>query len=140
MVWVDPLSRIDFVALVRPRSPNTFLLAPPGLCSAAKIDAPSPVFRVTPARLRQAFLQVALAKPRVSHVLKDDLGLYDNLVARSALFGFPDLIAARFVDVEGGCSGLAVYSRSVLGHSDLGVNRRRIMSWMQELQRSVPQA
>lgn len=135
---MDPLSRIDFATLVRPQRPNTFLLAPSGFCPAAKIDAQSPVFGVSAARLRQAFLQVALAKPRVSHVLKDDLALYDNLVARSALFGFPDLIAARFVDVDGGRSGLAVYSRSVFGHSDLGVNRKRILSWMQELERAVP--
>ena len=59
-------------------------------------------------------------------------------LARSALFGFPDLIAARFVDVDGGRSGLAVYSRSVFGHSDLGVNRKRILAWMQELERTVP--
>jgi uncharacterized protein (DUF1499 family) len=60
------------------------------------------------------------------------------LVARSALFGFPDLIAARFFDVEDRGSTLAVYSRSVLGHSDLGVNRRRILSWIRELEADLP--
>jgi len=135
---VDPLMRIDFATLVRSPRPNTFLLAPPGFCPATRIDAQSPLFGVSAARLREAFLQVALAKPRVSHVLKDDLALYDNFVARSALFGFPDLIAARFIDVDGGRSRLAVYSRSVFGHSDLGVNRKRVLSWMRELERTVP--
>ena len=135
---MDQLARIDFVELVRPRSPNTFLLAPTGFCSKASIDVPSPSYAMPAAYVRQAFLRVALAKPRVSHVLKDDVSLYDNLVARSAVFGFPDLIAARFFDVEDRGSTLAVYSRSVLGHSDLGVNRRRILSWIRELEADLP--
>ena len=135
---MDQLARIDFVELVRPRSPNTFLLAPSGFCRRASIDVPSPSYALPAANVRQAFLRVALAKPRVSHVLKDDVALYDNLVARSAMFGFPDLIAARFVDAEDGRSTLAVYSRSVVGHSDLGVNRRRILSWIRELEAGLP--
>jgi uncharacterized protein (DUF1499 family) len=131
---MDQLARVDFAELVRPRSPNSFLLAPPGFCRMASTDVPSPSFALPAGRLRQAFLRVALAKARVSHVLKDDLELYDNLVARSALFGFPDLIAVRFVDTQDGRSTLAVYSRSVVGHSDLGVNRRRILSWIRELE------
>lgn len=130
---MDSLSRIDFVSLVRPRSPNTFLLAPAGLCEATHVDQPAQVYALTPAELRQAFLRVALAAPRVSHVLKDDLGLYDNLVVRSALFRFPDLIAARFMEAGPGKSTLAIYSRSVYGHSDLGVNRKRVLGWIREL-------
>ncbi|MBU6155409.1 MAG: DUF1499 domain-containing protein [Alphaproteobacteria bacterium] len=130
---MDPLSRIDFATLVRPRSPNTFLLAPDGLCAAAPVDRKASIYALPAARLRQAFLRVALATPRVSHVLSDDVGLYDNLVARSALLRFPDLIAARFVEAGGEKSTLAVYSRSVYGHSDLGVNRKRVLGWIEEL-------
>jgi len=131
--FMDPLSRIDFATLVRPRSPNTFLLAPDGLCKVATVDRVAPVYGLPAARLRQAFLRVALATPRVSHVLSDDAALYDNLVVRSALFRFPDLIAARFVDAESETSSLAIYSRSVYGHSDLGVNRKRVLGWIEEL-------
>jgi uncharacterized protein (DUF1499 family) len=127
---MDHLSRVDFASLVRPASPNSFLLAPRGACAAARIDEEAVVYGIAAGSLRQAFLRVALAAPRVSHVLKDDVGLYDNLVVRSALFRFPDLVAARFFDVGDGCSTLAVYSRSVYGHSDLGVNARRIGSWV----------
>jgi len=134
---MDPLSRIDFSSLVRPRSPNTFLLAPAGLCEATQVDEVSQVYALPPAQLRQAFLRVALAAPRVSHVLKDDLGLYDNLVERSALFRFPDLIAARFIEAGPGKSALAIYSRSVYGHSDLGVNRKRVLGWVGELRSFV---
>lgn len=130
---MDPLSRVDFPSLVRPRTPNTFLLAPDGLCTASRADRMASVYTLPAGRLRQAFLRVALGGPRVSHVLSDDVGLYDNLVARSALLRFPDLIAARFMDVGDGKSTLAVYSRSVYGHSDLGVNRKRVLGWVGEL-------
>jgi uncharacterized protein (DUF1499 family) len=128
------LERIDFPTLVRASKPNTFLLAPEGLCGNAKPDVISRQYETSAAQLRQAFLRVALSKPRVSHTLKDDVALYDNLVARSALFRFPDLIALRCLDLGKGRSSLAVYARSVYGHSDLGVNRARTMAWVREVE------
>lgn len=131
------LERIDFPTLVRARTPNTFLLAPEGLCANAKPDVISRQYGASAAQLRQAFLGVALSKPRVSHTLKDDVGLYDNLVARSALFRFPDLIAVRCLDLGKARSSLAVYSRSVYGRSDLGVNRARTMAWVREVEETI---
>jgi uncharacterized protein (DUF1499 family) len=131
------LERIEYETLVRARTPNTFLLAPEGLCRNAKPDVVASTYGVTASQLRQAFLAVALSKPRVSHALKDDQALYDNLLQKSALFGFPDLIAVRFMDLGKGRSTLAVYSRSVYGRSDLGVNRARIMAWVRELQETI---
>ncbi len=124
------LQRIDFATLARPGKPNTFLLAPEGLCQQAKVDKIAPVYRVAAARLRQEFLAVVIAQPRVSHTLSDQAGLYDDFVVRSALFGFPDHVAVQFLDVKGGKSTLAVYSRSVYGRSDLGVNRARTLAWL----------
>ena len=46
---------------------------------------------------------------------------------------FPDLIAVQFMDEKGGTSTLAIYSRSVYGHSDLGVNKARTMGWIRDL-------
>jgi uncharacterized protein (DUF1499 family) len=122
--------RIDFASLTRPRKPNTFLLAPEGLCKQAKVDKIAPVYPVAAAKLRQEFLAVAIAQPRVSHVFADEAGLYDDFVARSALFGFPDHVSVKFLDAKGGKSTLAIYSRSVYGRSDLGVNRARSLAWL----------
>jgi uncharacterized protein (DUF1499 family) len=122
--------RIDFATLIRPSKPNTFLLAPEGLCKKAKVDKAAPIYPVTAAKLRQEFLAVAIARPRVSHTFADEARLYDDFVARSALLGFPDHVSVKFLDVQGGKSTLAVYSRSVYGRSDLGVNRARILSWL----------
>ena len=57
--------RTDFATLKRPGTPNTFLLAPEGLCKEAKIDEKAPVYAVRAAKLRQEFLSVAIARPRV---------------------------------------------------------------------------
>jgi uncharacterized protein (DUF1499 family) len=125
--------RIDFVELKKAKTPNTFLMAPDGLCKNAKVDAVSAVYVVGAKKLRQEFLRIAIAQPRVSISLSDEVGLYDDLVVRSALFGFPDLVSAQFLDAKGGKSSLAVYSRSVYGRSDLGVNRTRTLYWVKLL-------
>lgn len=122
--------RIDFATLKRPRTPNTFLLAPEGLCREAKIDEKAPVYPVSAAKLRQEFLNVAIAQPRVSHTFGDEAGLYDELVSRSAVFHFPDLVSVKFLDLKGGRSTLALYARAVYGRSDLGINRVRSMRWI----------
>jgi uncharacterized protein (DUF1499 family) len=124
------LQRIDFATLTRPGKPNTFLLAPEGLCKQAKVDKTAPAYPVAGAKLRQEFLAVAIAQPRVSHTFADEVGLYDDFVVRSALFGFPDHVSVQFLDVKGGKSTLAVYSRSVYGRSDMGVNRARTLAWL----------
>jgi uncharacterized protein (DUF1499 family) len=125
--------RIDFETLKRPRSPNTFLLAPEKLCKHAKVDVAAPTFGVPAAKLRQEFLNIVIAQPRTSHVLADEAGLYDDFVVRSALFGFPDLVSVKFIAGKGKTSTLALYSRSVYGRSDLGVNRRRSTAWLSQL-------
>ncbi len=125
--------RIDFETLKRPRTPNTFLLAPEGLCKQSKTDMTAPVYAVPAAKLRQEFLNVVIAQPRTSHVLADEKGLYDDFVVRSALFRFPDLVAVKFIDLKGKTSTIALYSRSVYGRSDLGVNRKRSLGWLAAL-------
>lgn len=127
------LHRVDFETLTRPSTPNTFLMAPDGLCKTAKVDQAPPVFSVAPAKLRQAFLSVVIAQPRVSHTLADEPELYDDFVQRSAVFHFPDLVSVQFLAHGKGRATLALYSRSVYGRSDLGVNRKRSLAWLAQL-------
>jgi uncharacterized protein (DUF1499 family) len=54
-------------------------------------------------------------------------------VARSAVFNFPDLVTVQVVAQGENASTLVLYSRSVYGHSDLGVNRRRLRAWLDAL-------
>lgn len=131
------LHRVDFETLTRPSTPNTFLMAPDGLCKTAKVDQAPPVFSVAPAKLRQAFLSVVIAQPRVSHTLADEPELYDDFVQRSAVFHFPDLVSVQFLAHGKGRATLALYSRSVYGRSDFGVNRARSLRWLKLLDGAV---
>lgn len=126
-------TRIDFASLKRPGSPNTYLLAPDGLCREAKPDGAAPVFGMPAAKLRTEFLSVVIAEPRVSHTLADEGGLYDDFVVRSAVLGLPDLVSVKFLDVGKGQSTLALYARAVFGRWDMGVNRTRTQAWLKRL-------
>lgn len=129
-------TRIDFAALKRPGSPNTYLLAPEGLCRAARTDGAAPVFDMPAAKLRTEFLSVVIAEPRLSHTLADEGDLYDDFVVRSALLGFPDIVSVKFLDVRKGQSTLALYARAVYGRWDMGVNRARTQAWLKRLGRT----
>ena len=98
--------RIKFETVKRPRTANTFLLAPEGLCKNATADMVAPVFAMPATKLRQEFLNVVIAQPRTSHALADAKGLYDAFVVRSALFRFPDLVAVKFIALKGKSSTL----------------------------------
>ena len=125
---------IDFSALVRPATPNTALAAPAGF--RPEPDIVTRAYGVTPQKLYEAVRRVALAQPRTyAHVAYDDR-LQAHFVARSAVFNFPDLIAVQ-VTPEG---GLILWSRSVYGEFDLGVNRKRVQAWLAALDAALPPA
>ena len=118
---------MDMTALKRPDSPNTALAAPAGFQPAP--DIVTPQYKTTPAALYAAIQKIALAQPRTyAHVAYDDR-LQAHFVARSRWFNFPDLIAVQ-VTPE---SGLILWSRSIYGYGDMGVNRARLTTWLAAL-------
>jgi uncharacterized protein (DUF1499 family) len=46
---------------------------------------------------------------------------------------YPDLITVQFRPLDSTRSTLAIYSRSVYGYSDRGVNQRRVRQWLDRL-------
>ena len=80
------------------------------------------------------------AEPRLTAVATDDATLTDRYIQRSALMGYPDTIVVHFFDLPDGRSTLALYSRSQLGHGDMGVNRARIERWLAKLGEVAPVA
>lgn len=122
----------DLMHLERPASPNTALAAPPDF--TPKPDIETRTYPVAPAALLAAIGRVALTMPRV-FVLAEAPARTD-WVARSRIANFPDEIAAQVTPADGG-SGLILYSRSIYGHSDLGVNRKRIEVWLAALDEAL---
>jgi uncharacterized protein (DUF1499 family) len=136
---------MDFSGLVRPATPNSALAGPavpgspvagspvpgspvPGAAGAP--DLVTPVFRVSAARLFAAVHAVAAAQPRTFLAASYPDRLQEHWVARSAVFNFPDLITAQVVTAGPDASALVLYSRSVYGRSDLGVNLARLRVWL----------
>lgn len=124
---LPPAEPVDFPAVVLPGSPNTCLAAPPGGNPAAQITVPP--FRADPDTAWSALRGLGERFPRVTKLGEWPERRQAQWVARSAIMNFPDIIAGGIVPVEGG-SGLYLYSRSLFGYSDLGVNRKRVEAWI----------
>jgi len=130
------LGPIDFATLKRRKSPNDALVCPPRLCKA-KSDLEAPAFAVDAKGLRAAMVKVIASEPMITAVHIADDALTDRYVQRSALLGFPDTIVVRYLDQPEGTSMVAIYSRSQLGDSDMGVNKARIERWLGKLKKIV---
>jgi hypothetical protein len=127
MAWVRlaPLDPADWhldPELVAPRtSPNEYRHPPAG-------TAPD-VWATDPVTLADRMIDAALAEPRTRVMAGGpETGLV-TLVQRSALFGFPDVITIETAPVQGGAA-LTVWSRSVYGYGDQGVNAARVARWL----------
>lgn len=118
---------MDMAHLQRPGTPNTALAAPAGF--APKPDIVTLRYSVPPAALYAAIKRVALAQPRTYLLVAYDDRMQAHFVARSAVFNFPDLITVQV----GADSTLILWSRSVYGQSDFGVNRKRVAAWLAAL-------
>lgn len=127
---------IDVAQLVRPSSPNTALAAPAG--SMPPADIVTPPYMLSADRLFTLVQDVADSKPRTYQAALFASQLQVHYVARSALLNFPDLIMVQVLQDGPDRSVLIIYSRSVYGHSDLGVNRKRVEDWLGTLQTKLP--
>ena len=122
---IGDFEAVDFEDLKLTDKQNQFLMCPPGMCNG---HAQSPVFDVSVDELRERWHDVVAAQLRVELLAED--GQQSDYVQRSARFRFPDIITVRFITVLPSQSTLAIYSRSVYGKSDFGVNRKRIEAWL----------
>ena len=127
---------LDFAALALPPSPNACLAAPPGVHPGAQVTVPPlPVDAATAwpilRRLGERF-------PRTTLLREWPEQRQAQWVQRSALARFPDIVAAELRPGPEG-AGLFLYSRSLFGWHDLGVNRRRVQAWLAALDAALRQ-
>ena len=125
-----PAEPLDFDNLVLPASPNTCLVGPPGWAGPQHFShAPWPV---APAVLWATLNRVAAGMPRNFKLGEWPERLQAQWVERSALMNYPDIIAAEVRPHAAGAA-LLLYSRSLFGWSDLGVNKARAERWLAAL-------
>jgi len=129
---------LDFENLQRPGSPNTFLVAPEGLCRLAGVDAPAPRFAESPKALFALLTRLVRSGKRVRDMLEDPKARRLRYVEATPLLGFRDDVDIVVLPVDGGedagaSSTLAIYSRSRVGYSDLGANAKRVRRLLESL-------
>lgn len=115
--------------------PNQFLVAPAGY-TASEPHLESPVYPVSADQLKTALLSLLADQPRVS--VKSQEGWLIEASQTTPLLRFKDLISIEILPGEGEESRLAIYSRSILGIRDFGVNKQRITAWLDLLQADIP--
>ena len=126
---------LSFASLERTGRPNDALAAPEGY-TASPVDVVSQTYRVSAKVLFEVAQEVLAKEPRtrILAVFRDERQL--ALEQRSALFGFRDSIWVQPVERPNG-SSLLIYSRSNVGYWDLGVNRKRIETWLAAIGKAI---
>jgi len=120
---------VDFATLVRPSSPNTYLVCPRDRCTAA-VDEEGPIYTVPPAQLFERVRVLLSAEPRTELVQNQPDAMRLVLVQRSAFFRFPDTVTLQVFPLPDGNATLAIYSQSNYGYGDFGVNKARVQAWI----------
>ena len=119
---------LDFQALKRPSSQNTYLAAPAGFADQANPDDMAPILECSPESLfSQIEALVAMRKDWRLKALDAPSGRI-SFMAVTKLFRFKDDVDIAVLPVEGDSarSTLAIYSASRVGYSDLGTNAKRV--------------
>jgi hypothetical protein len=136
MLDVGEVPVIDFATLERGPHANQYLLCPKGMCSA-ETDGEAPVFDVPVEQLQVAWDEMLAEQPRLQVLRRDVTNVQIDYVQRTRLLRFPDLVTVRFVPIDDTHSTVAIYSRSVYGQSDMGVNRIRVEEWLARVKAKV---
>jgi uncharacterized protein (DUF1499 family) len=127
---------VDFATLQRAPTPNQYLLCPTDLCTT-QTDGVAPVFDLSAEQLQAAWEQMIAEQPRVELLRRDITNVQIDYVQRTRLLRFPDLVTVRFIPIDDTHATLAIYSRSIYGKGDLGVNHARIDDWLAKLKARI---
>ncbi|MBP2315342.1 DUF1499 domain-containing protein [Azospirillum soli] len=126
---------VAFETLIPPDRPNHHLVCPPDLCREAAGE--SPVFPVAVEAQVAAWkrlLEREGARRLAGRDGQNDMAKIDvpqiDAEVRTPWLRFPDLVTIRPIALGPDRSTVALYSRSLYGHSDLGTNAARLRAWL----------
>ncbi|MFT6557134.1 DUF1499 domain-containing protein [Sneathiella sp.] len=145
-IFFTPLGEIPLTALLRvgdveptnfetlqlSENPNQFLICPPSACIAQEQQT-SPVFDVPLEELKRNWVAMLKEQKRIEKLTKLGTNNQQDLVQRTRLVRYPDIVSVKFYALGDGKSSLAIYSRSVYGRSDFDANKIRIETWIKRL-------
>jgi uncharacterized protein (DUF1499 family) len=130
---------LDLVLLRDPLPGPSFLACPPNYCRAPAGMMP-PTFAIGWRQLRDLWVAMLAAKPRVVTASTELEGRRLIHIEHSPVFGFPDIVTVEFVPVGPESSTLALFSRSRYGRGDFGQNRNRVENWLGEIEKRASPA
>jgi uncharacterized protein (DUF1499 family) len=127
---------IEFATIRKIEKPNQYLVCPVASC-VERPDLIAPTYQVDAATLLVTFDKMVKADADVVERARNDQVMKIEYVQRTLRMRFPDLITVQFMDRGRGQSTVAIYSRSVYGYSDRGVNKARITAWLSRLDKAL---
>jgi len=124
----------DWATLNRHDTPNDALVCPAGHCPNAKADEEPKIYPMPPSELLARVKQIALAEPDTGELpCEPHCDRTARFVQYTRLMRYPDTIDVEILPADEGRSTLAVYSRSLVGRKDFGVNHARLRRWLAAL-------
>jgi len=122
---------VNFKNLSVPKTPNWFLACPDTYCIGATASIASPRFAFSKNTLAIKIREIIKTEGNfeIQHESESDL----DLIIRTPLFRWPDLVSIKFIELGNNRSTLAIYSRSIYGRSDFQTNEKRVARWLQAL-------
>lgn len=123
---------VDWQTLTRHATPNDALVCPAERCPNARPDWEAKEYAMPPGDLLARLTRIALAEPGTKELDRGQRDRTARFVQYSRLMRFPDTIDVA-VFPAGDKATLAIYSRSLIGAKDFGVNRARVRRWLAAL-------
>jgi uncharacterized protein (DUF1499 family) len=121
---------VDWATLTR-HPTNDALICPASHCPNAIADQQAKVYPLAPADLLARVKRVALAEPDTKELPgAPDRERGARFVQYTRLMRYPDTIDVDIIPAGEGRATLALYSRSLVGRKDFGVNHARLTRWL----------
>jgi len=129
---------VNWATLTRHMTPNDALVCPAGRCPDAKPDWDAKIYPMPPGELLALLKKIALAEPGTSELsCEPNCDRVARILQHTRLMRFPDTIDLEVFAAGEGQSTLALYSRSLLGRKDFGVNAARVERWLAALDQRI---
>ncbi len=129
----EPMIDIRAVELSKWKA-NEYLVAPEGFTPRAKPHRVAPVYARPATEIAGRLKGVILGARDIEWRADPAGGMKFEVIQRSRVFRFPDIVTVEVLPLDDARSTLAIYSRSRYGRRDFGVNRDRVEAWLARLE------
>jgi uncharacterized protein (DUF1499 family) len=133
---IPDVVNVDFATLRKTTKPNQYLVCPKGHCSETP-DLVARSYNVDASKLAATWHHIMTTELDVEERIRNDATRQIEYVQRTERMRYPDLITVKFLEGTDGQSTIAIYSRSIYGYSDKGVNKVRVTDWLTKLDKAL---